>query len=315
MLVATFRTDDLHPRHPLRPYLAELERLQAIQRLKPERFARWEVEQQLAGLLGPVLDRDVVAWIYQRSEGNPFLVEELAYSHQDNLEHATRIADRTSQARSRRAAVHQLQPVRDVVPPSDIVHVIGQDARVITRASPRQRGPLACAYRHGAAPALGGGEAGWARQRASRSRPLLVRRISRVRPRTATPADHPNGYEEAPVGPGDVQTGAPCTRRPLQHIRNRPAALMHVPTDTQRNSPGLFNSAGRPTRLTPRGKSARSRSSKTRSKRVSVARRGSCERRPPRLYSGAESERERTRGHSRRCPSAGDVTANELSSL
>ncbi len=83
MLVATFRTDDLHRRHPLRPYLAELERLPTVQRLKLHRFVRREVEQQLAGLPTPVIDRDVAARIYRRSDGNPFLVEELAHSHHD----------------------------------------------------------------------------------------------------------------------------------------------------------------------------------------------------------------------------------------
>ncbi|MGW4610075.1 helix-turn-helix transcriptional regulator [Streptomyces sp. NPDC004532] len=84
VLVATYRSDDLHRQHPLRPYLAELERLRAVQRLELARFARAEVEQQLAGLLETAaLDRGLVGWIYDRSEGNAFFVEELAHSYQD----------------------------------------------------------------------------------------------------------------------------------------------------------------------------------------------------------------------------------------
>lgn len=79
VVVATYRTDDLHRRHPLRPFLAELERLRTVQRLELARFARGEVEQQLAGILSTEApDRDLVSRIYRRSEGNPFFVEELA---------------------------------------------------------------------------------------------------------------------------------------------------------------------------------------------------------------------------------------------
>ncbi|MGW0094667.1 helix-turn-helix transcriptional regulator [Streptomyces sp. NPDC003328] len=84
VILATYRTDGLHRQHPLRPYLAELERLRAVQRLELARFGRAEVEQQLAGLLDTaVLDRGLVGWIYERSEGNAFFVEELAHSYQD----------------------------------------------------------------------------------------------------------------------------------------------------------------------------------------------------------------------------------------
>ncbi|MGW5586661.1 ATP-binding protein [Streptomyces sp. NPDC003857] len=83
-VVATYRTDDLHRGHPLRPYLAELERLQGVQRMELERLARPEVERLLAGLLDTSEpDHRLVGWIYERSEGNPFLVEELAYSYHD----------------------------------------------------------------------------------------------------------------------------------------------------------------------------------------------------------------------------------------
>ncbi|MFG2844669.1 AAA family ATPase [Kitasatospora sp. NPDC048296] len=84
LLVATYRTDDLHRRHPLRPFLAELERLRTVQRLELERFRRREVAAQLAGILGTAApDRQLVDRIHRRSEGNPFFVEELATAFQD----------------------------------------------------------------------------------------------------------------------------------------------------------------------------------------------------------------------------------------
>ncbi|WP_259464811.1 helix-turn-helix transcriptional regulator [Streptomyces sp. TLI_171] len=82
LIVATYRTDDLHRRHPLRPFLAELERLRTVQRLELERLDRPEVAAQLAGILGTeTLHRDLVDRIHRRSEGNPFFVEELATAH------------------------------------------------------------------------------------------------------------------------------------------------------------------------------------------------------------------------------------------
>ena len=83
VILGTYRSDDLHRRHPVRPYLAELERLRTVQRLELPRLAQREVARQLAGIMRPsVPDRDLVNRIYARSEGNPFFVEELAVSYQ-----------------------------------------------------------------------------------------------------------------------------------------------------------------------------------------------------------------------------------------
>ena len=51
-LVVTYRSDELHRRHPLRPLLAELERAAGVDRLGLERFDREEVAEQLAGIVG-----------------------------------------------------------------------------------------------------------------------------------------------------------------------------------------------------------------------------------------------------------------------
>jgi DNA-binding CsgD family transcriptional regulator len=83
VLLATYRSDDLHRRHPVRPYLAELERLRTVQRLELPRLARREVARQLAGILSPARpSAEMVGQIFKRSEGNPFFVEELAVASQ-----------------------------------------------------------------------------------------------------------------------------------------------------------------------------------------------------------------------------------------
>jgi DNA-binding CsgD family transcriptional regulator/tetratricopeptide (TPR) repeat protein len=77
LLVLTYRTDDLHRRHPLRPVLAELERSQRVERLDVDRFSRAELATLLGAKLGRSLADDLVERIYRRSGGNAFFAEEL----------------------------------------------------------------------------------------------------------------------------------------------------------------------------------------------------------------------------------------------
>ena len=77
VLMATYRSDELHRRHPLRPFLGELERSGRALRLVLEPFDRREVAAQLEGIRGEPLDGDLVSAVFDRSEGNPFLAEEL----------------------------------------------------------------------------------------------------------------------------------------------------------------------------------------------------------------------------------------------
>src|SRR3954451_2053933 len=76
-LVATYRTDELHRRHPLRPFLAEAERAPAVTRLAVPRFARTELRAQLEGILGHRPEGRLVDDLFARAEGNPFYSEEL----------------------------------------------------------------------------------------------------------------------------------------------------------------------------------------------------------------------------------------------
>ncbi|MEV5429348.1 AAA family ATPase [Streptomyces sp. NPDC052701] len=78
VVLATYRSDDIHRRHPLRPLLAELDRLRTVRRVELGRFTRDEVGRQIAGILAHEPDPDQVDEIFERSDGNAFFVEELA---------------------------------------------------------------------------------------------------------------------------------------------------------------------------------------------------------------------------------------------
>jgi DNA-binding CsgD family transcriptional regulator len=78
LLVMTYRSDELHRRHPLRPFLAELDRGRRVERLELARFGPAEVAAQLAGIRGAPPPAELVERIHARSGGNAFFVEELA---------------------------------------------------------------------------------------------------------------------------------------------------------------------------------------------------------------------------------------------
>ena len=77
LLVLTYRTDELHRQHPLRPFLAGLDRSGRVQRLDLGRFDRTGIADLLAGILGTGPDDKLVERIFLRSEGNAFFAEEL----------------------------------------------------------------------------------------------------------------------------------------------------------------------------------------------------------------------------------------------
>ncbi|MET9776370.1 AAA family ATPase [Streptomyces sp. NPDC006367] len=78
VVLATYRSDDIHRRHPLRPLLAELDRLRTVRRIELGRFTREEAGRQIAGILAHEPDPRQVDEIFERSDGNAFFVEELA---------------------------------------------------------------------------------------------------------------------------------------------------------------------------------------------------------------------------------------------
>ena len=77
LLVASYRPDELHRRHPLRPLLAELERGPRARRIELVPLTRSELAEQLEDILGAAPDDGRVARMYARSEGNPLFTEEL----------------------------------------------------------------------------------------------------------------------------------------------------------------------------------------------------------------------------------------------
>ncbi|WP_128804077.1 MULTISPECIES: helix-turn-helix transcriptional regulator [unclassified Streptomyces] len=74
---ASYRADDLHRRHPLRPLLAELVRLPAVERVELRPMADAEVTRLVRALQDRPLPDATVRGIVERAEGNAFYAEEL----------------------------------------------------------------------------------------------------------------------------------------------------------------------------------------------------------------------------------------------
>ena len=83
MLLLSYRTDELHRRHPLRSLLAELERLDRVRRVELEPFDRLELAEALADILDEAPTEQLVERLYMRSEGNPLYTEELLAAGMD----------------------------------------------------------------------------------------------------------------------------------------------------------------------------------------------------------------------------------------
>ena len=77
LVIGTYRTDELHRRHPLLPMLTELERSWLTRRVTIERFTRDELAEQLADLLGAEPEHELVERLWGRSSGNALFTEEL----------------------------------------------------------------------------------------------------------------------------------------------------------------------------------------------------------------------------------------------
>jgi DNA-binding CsgD family transcriptional regulator len=77
LIIVTFRSDELHRTHPLRPLLAELSRIDWVDRTELPRLTRGQAEELGAVVRGRPLDRGVADAIYERAQGNPLFTEEL----------------------------------------------------------------------------------------------------------------------------------------------------------------------------------------------------------------------------------------------
>jgi predicted ATPase len=75
--VATLRLDELPREHPVRSFVAELTRVRGVRRLQLAPFTADEVAMQVESILGKRPGADLVARLFERSEGNAFYTEEL----------------------------------------------------------------------------------------------------------------------------------------------------------------------------------------------------------------------------------------------
>ncbi len=76
-LVATYRTDDMHRGHPLRPLVAELLRLPGVSGLQLGPLAAESMAEHLTGMSGRRLDAVAIEDMIRRAEGNAYYAEEL----------------------------------------------------------------------------------------------------------------------------------------------------------------------------------------------------------------------------------------------
>jgi DNA-binding CsgD family transcriptional regulator/tetratricopeptide (TPR) repeat protein len=77
LIIATYRSDELHRTHPLRPLLAELGRLGWVERMDLPRLDRLQADELVARILGRQPESQLADAVYQRAGGNPLFVEEL----------------------------------------------------------------------------------------------------------------------------------------------------------------------------------------------------------------------------------------------
>jgi DNA-binding CsgD family transcriptional regulator/tetratricopeptide (TPR) repeat protein len=77
LLLLTYRSDELHRRHPLRPLVAGWERLRTVERFELHRFSRAEVAAQLRAIRDTPPTTQFIDVVFERSQGNAFLVEEI----------------------------------------------------------------------------------------------------------------------------------------------------------------------------------------------------------------------------------------------
>jgi ATP/maltotriose-dependent transcriptional regulator MalT len=77
LIVVSYRSDELHRTHPLRPLIAELTRIDWVERMDLPRLTRREAGELAGRILGRAPDPAYVDRLYRRTEGNPFFLETL----------------------------------------------------------------------------------------------------------------------------------------------------------------------------------------------------------------------------------------------
>ena len=77
----TYRSDELHRTHPLRPLIAELDRIDWVERMDVPRLTRREAGELAGRIIGGAPDPLHVDRLYRRTEGNPLFLETLLTCH------------------------------------------------------------------------------------------------------------------------------------------------------------------------------------------------------------------------------------------
>ena len=77
LIVGTYRSDELHRTHPLRPLLAELDRVAWVERIELPRLSRRNAGELVSRLLGREPEPSLADKVYQRTDGNPLFIEAL----------------------------------------------------------------------------------------------------------------------------------------------------------------------------------------------------------------------------------------------
>ena len=73
-IIVTFRSDELHRTHPLRPLLAALDRIDWVERIELPRLSRHDTSELAVRILGREPASELADALYRRSEGNPLFV-------------------------------------------------------------------------------------------------------------------------------------------------------------------------------------------------------------------------------------------------
>ena len=93
LIVGSYRTDDLHRRHPLRALLAELLRHPSVDHLQLPPFTRDELAEFVVAVTGADLPESALQRVLARSEGNAYFAEELLECGVDSAELPGTLAD------------------------------------------------------------------------------------------------------------------------------------------------------------------------------------------------------------------------------
>ena len=172
LFVGTFRSDELHRRHPLLPWLAELDRGGRVERLTLARLDRTQLARCSWRSSGAQPAPDLVDDVFGRSDGNPFFAEELLA--------ASRQGRAPGPARCRRRSARSCWPTSRPCP--------RPRPTVLRVAGGRRPAGRARTARPGGGPARrrpAGGPAGRGRRTPARRR---VRRVTWIDMRSGTPS-------------------------------------------------------------------------------------------------------------------------------